>query len=83
MIVAFSRSSRPIRPISCESEIAAPGSSSAITAAASCSASALTGEKTDEIATVEIPFAAKSAAARRSSSGSTAEIRRPSNSWPP
>ncbi len=83
MIVAFSRSSRPIRPISCESEIAAPGSSSAITAAASCSASALTGEKTDEIATVEMPFAAKSAAARRSSSGSTAEMRRPSNSWPP
>ena len=64
MIVAFSRSSRPIRPISCESEIAASGSSCAITAAASCSASALTGEKTDEIATVRIPFAAKSAAAR-------------------
>ena len=69
MIVAFSRSSRPIRPISCEREIAAPGSSCAITAAASCSASAFTGEKTDEIATVRIPFAAKSAAARFSSFG--------------
>ena len=32
---------------------------------------------------MRIPFAAKSAAARFSSSGSTAEIRRPSNSWPP
>ena len=37
-------------------------------------ASAFTGEKTDEIATVRIPFAAKSAAIRFSSSGSTAEI---------
>ena len=68
MIVAFSRSSRPMRPISCDSEMRSAGQLLGDHGAASRSASAFTGEKTDEIATVRIPFAAKSAAARFSSS---------------
>ena len=83
MIVAFSRSSRPIRPISWERLIIVPGSSSATISAARCSSSLLTGEKTEEIATDRISRLPISAATRRSSSGSSGEISRPSNSWPP
>ncbi len=84
MIVAFSRSSRPTRPISCESDTGTSGpSTSASTSAARTSNSVLTGENTDEMATERTPFAAMSAAWRRSSSSSRGEIGRPSNSWPP
>ena len=84
MIVAFSRSSRPTRPISCDSEIGTSGpSSSATISAARCSNSVLTGEKTELIATERTPCAAMSAQWRRSSSGSSAEMGLPSNSWPP
>ena len=82
-IVAFSRSSSPMRPTSCERLTAASGSVSRTIAAASCSNSALTGLNTLEIATLAIPFAATSSATRRISSRSIGEITRPSNSWPP
>lgn len=71
----------PIRPISCDREIATSGpSSAAMTVAASTSRSWLTGLKTEEIATERIPLAAMSAACRFSSSWSIGEIGRPSNS---
>jgi hypothetical protein len=82
-IVAFSRSSRPIRPISWESEIGTPGSSAARISAARSSNSMFTGEKTEETATERMPRARMSSAVRRSSSGSSSEMSRPSNSWPP
>ena len=46
--VAFSRSSRPMRPSWCESVTAASGCSSSRIAAARASHSALSGEKTEE-----------------------------------
>ncbi len=84
MMVAFSRSSRPMRPISCESEMATSGpSSAASTAAASTSNSLFTGANTLEIATDRSPRRAMSAACRLSSSWSSGAMTRPSNSWPP
>ncbi len=52
-------------------------------AAASCSMLVLTGEKTEETAMAVIPLPAISSATARISSGSSGEISRPSNSWPP
>ncbi len=71
MIVAFSRSSSPMRPISLESENATSGPSSAARiSCARCSNSSLIGEKTEEIATERMPAAAMASAWRFSSSGS-------------
>ena len=83
MIVAFSRSSRPIRPISWERLIIVPGSSADTISAACCSSSLFTGEKTDETATDRMPRSPISAAKRCNSFGSSGEIWRPSNSCPP
>jgi len=81
MIVAFSRSSSPMRPISWESEMAASApSTSATISAARTSRSWLTGLNTDEIATERIPCDFMSSACARISSGSRGEIGRPSNS---
>ena len=80
MIVAFSRSSSPIRPISCERLTAASGYSSPISAAIATSCSEVTGEKTDVTAKDEMPRARASSTALSTSSRSGAEIARPSNS---
>ena len=83
IIVAFSRSSKPIRPISWDSEIATSGSCAAMISAARVSNSALTGEKTEVIATLRTPAAPMSSAALRSSLSSSSAMWRPSNSCPP
>jgi N-methylhydantoinase A len=53
------------------------------TSAARSSICGLTGEKTDEIATERMPLPRMSTAIPRNSFSSSAEISRPSNSWPP
>ncbi len=83
MIAAFSRSSRPIRPISADSVICVPGSASARISPARFSNSFETGENTDDTATDLIPLAAICAAIPRNSASSSGEITRPSNSLPP
>lgn len=83
-MVAFSLASKPIRPISWESDRWTPSPSSAPRiSAARCSNSPLTGEKTEEIATERSPRAAMSAATRFNSSGSRSEMGVPSYSCPP
>ena len=56
MIVAFSRSRNPTLPISCDTEIMAPCTSSATISAARCSMAGLTGENTEVIATARMPL---------------------------
>ena len=79
-MAAFSRSSRPIRPISLDLVMKASGTSAESIAAASPSISGFTGENTDETAIALIPLVLISAAAALISSGSNFEISRPSNS---
>ena len=62
MIAAFSRSRRPMRPISLESVIWAPGMASAKSSPARFSKSPLTGEKTEVMAIERMPLAAMSLA---------------------
>ncbi len=81
--VAFSRSSRPMRPSSCESVTAASGSSSRRIAAARVSHSALRGEKTEAMPTEVMPAARIRRAASRMPVSSKGTIGRPSYSWPP
>jgi hypothetical protein len=61
----------------------ARGASAVMIAAASCSMLVFTGEKTEETATAVIPLSLSSAATRFTSSTSSGEISRPSNSCPP
>ena len=81
--VAFSRSSRPMRPSSCESVTATSGSSSRRIVAARVSHSALRGEKTEAMATEVMPAARIRRAASRMPVSSNGTIGRPSYSWPP
>ena len=81
--VAFSRSRKPMRPISCESESRMPGTSSATMAAARCSISAVTGENTELIAAAVMFFCLSSRATLRTPISSSGAISRPSNSLPP
>ena len=81
--VAFSRSSSPMRPSSCDSVTAASGHSSRRIAAARVSHSALSGEKTAAIATDVMPAARMRRAASRMPASSSGTIGRPSYSWPP
>ena len=83
MIAAFSRSSRPMRPISLDSVMCAPGSALAKISPACFSNSAVTGEKTEVMAMELMPLAPMSAAMPSSSASSSGEITRPSNSLPP
>ena len=64
MAVAFSRSSRPIRPISFDRLMEAPLMQSFIIEAASCSNSELTGEKTEVIAKDRTPASPASSTMR-------------------
>ena len=57
MIAAFSRSSSPMRPIWLDSVMCAAGSALRKIAPARCSTASLTGENTDVIAMVSMPFA--------------------------
>ena len=83
MIAAFSRSSRPMRPISEDSVMCAPGSALAKISPAIFSHSLDTGENTAEMATVSMPFCRMSSAMPSSSASSSGEMMRPSNSLPP
>ena len=83
MTVAFSRSSRPTRPISWDSETASPGRRSRRISAARSSVSAVSGLKIEVTAAEVTPAAPRASATLASSSGSNGEISRPSNSWPP
>ena len=83
MMAAFSRSKKPMRPISFDSEIAAPGSSLRMISAARSSIVEFMGEKIDEIATDRSPFVLNPRAASATAPSSRGAISRPSNSWPP
>ena len=83
MMVAFSRSNSPTRPISFESETPSPATSELKISAARTSMPALTGENTEVMATAFRPFSRMSRPTSRSSFSSNGEISRPSNSWPP
>ena len=83
MIAAFSRSSSPIRPISAEQVMRAPGTASAKIRAASISIALLTGLNTEVIAMAAMPRRRISAPMRKSSAGSSGERSRPSYSQPP
>ena len=78
--VAFSRSSRPMRPSWCESVTAASGCSSSRIAAARASHSALSGEKTEAMPTEVSPAALIRRAASRMPRSSKGTMGRPSYS---
>ena len=72
-----------MRPISLESVMWAPGRARAKISPARFSKSDETGENTEVMAMVEMPFALMSAAMPSNSSSFSGEITRPSNSLPP
>ena len=81
--VTFSRSSRPRRPSSWLSVTATCGAISAMIAAASSSACAVSGENTALIAALVTPESRIFFAASRMAAASNGTIGRPSYSWPP
>ena len=81
--VAFSRSSSPMRPRSCDRVMSTPGHSSRTIPAAASSHSAVSGEKMLAMPTDVMPDAAISRAALRMASASNSTSGRPSYSCPP
>ena len=80
---AFSRSSSPMRPSSCDRVTRTPGTSSRRIRSASSSQSGTNGEKTALTATEAMPASAMRRAASRTAPRSIGTIGRPSHSWPP
>ncbi len=81
--VAFSRSSRPMRPSRWDTVTATSGHSSRTIAAASSSHDAFSGENTAAMATEWMPASRIRRAAARMPVPSNGTSGRPSNSWPP
>lgn len=83
MMVAFSRSRKPTRPISFDSDTVRSGTSFLRISAARSSIALVTGENTEVTAAVLSPRARIPAVMRINSFSSSGAISRLSNSWPP